>query len=68
MEEDESLGPWRHQQSDTFLSTSSDASFSVFLSLTVLHTAGHVVNVYIFSVTPLSVLSCLFPSVFTNDG
>uniref|UniRef100_A0A8C3RBI4 NAD(P)H oxidase (H2O2-forming) n=1 Tax=Cyanoderma ruficeps TaxID=181631 RepID=A0A8C3RBI4_9PASS len=38
------------------------------LIFSVLHTAGHVVNVYIFSVTPLSVLSCLFPSVFTNDG
>lgn len=25
-------------------------------------------NVYIFSVTPLSVLSCLFSTVFTNDG
>ncbi|NXN06875.1 DUOX2 oxidase, partial [Indicator maculatus] len=38
------------------------------LLFSVLHTAGHVVNVYIFSVTPLSVLSCLFPSTFTNDG
>ncbi|NXM10532.1 DUOX2 oxidase, partial [Ploceus nigricollis] len=38
------------------------------LIFSVLHTAGHVVNVYIFSVTPLSVLSCLFSTVFTNDG
>ncbi|NWR81407.1 DUOX2 oxidase, partial [Centropus unirufus] len=38
------------------------------LIFSVLHTAGHVVNVYIFSVTPLSVLSCLFSSVFMNDG
>ncbi|NXM26167.1 DUOX2 oxidase, partial [Oxyruncus cristatus] len=38
------------------------------LIFSVLHTAGHVVNVYIFSVTPLSVLSCLFSNVFTNDG
>ncbi|NXF10271.1 DUOX2 oxidase, partial [Smithornis capensis] len=38
------------------------------LIFSVLHTAGHVVNVYIFSVTPLSVLSCLFSHVFTNDG
>ncbi|NWX18100.1 DUOX2 oxidase, partial [Aegotheles bennettii] len=38
------------------------------LIFSVLHTAGHVVNVYIFSVMPLSVLSCLFSSVFTNDG
>ncbi|NWQ96895.1 DUOX2 oxidase, partial [Burhinus bistriatus] len=38
------------------------------LIFSVLHTAGHIVNVYIFSVMPLSVLSCLFSSVFTNDG
>ncbi|NXO29095.1 DUOX2 oxidase, partial [Cisticola juncidis] len=38
------------------------------LIFSVLHTAGHLVNIYIFSVTPLSVLSCLFSSVFTNDG
>uniref|UniRef100_A0A663M493 NAD(P)H oxidase (H2O2-forming) n=1 Tax=Athene cunicularia TaxID=194338 RepID=A0A663M493_ATHCN len=38
------------------------------LIFSVLHTAGHIVNVYIFSVTPLSILSCLFPSVFVNDG
>ncbi|XP_065589784.1 dual oxidase 2 [Cyrtonyx montezumae] len=38
------------------------------LVFSVLHTAGHLVNVYIFSVTPLSVLSCLFSSVFMNDG
>ncbi|XP_026565713.1 dual oxidase 2 [Pseudonaja textilis] len=37
-------------------------------SLFVLHTLGHVVNVYIFSVTPLSILSCLFSHVFMNDG
>ncbi|XP_078541091.1 dual oxidase 2-like [Lissotriton helveticus] len=34
----------------------------------ILHTAGHVVNVYIFSVSPLSLLSCMFANVFTNDG
>lgn len=38
------------------------------LSLSVLHSAGHVVNVYIFSVSPLSLLACIFPSVFVNDG
>ncbi|XP_007424741.1 dual oxidase 2 [Python bivittatus] len=38
------------------------------LIFSVLHTLGHVVNVYIFSVTPLSILSCLFSHVFTNDG
>ncbi|XP_029431072.1 dual oxidase 2-like isoform X1 [Rhinatrema bivittatum] len=34
----------------------------------ILHTAGHVVNVYIFSVSPLSVLSCVFSTVFIDDG
>ncbi|XP_043846227.1 dual oxidase 2 [Dromiciops gliroides] len=38
------------------------------LILSILHSAGHVVNVYIFSVSPLSVLSCIFPNVFVNDG
>uniref|UniRef100_A0A6I8P7D8 NAD(P)H oxidase (H2O2-forming) n=1 Tax=Ornithorhynchus anatinus TaxID=9258 RepID=A0A6I8P7D8_ORNAN len=36
--------------------------------LAILHSAGHVVNVYIFSVSPLSLLSCVFPNVFFNDG
>ncbi|XP_038606610.1 dual oxidase 1-like [Tachyglossus aculeatus] len=36
--------------------------------LTVLHSAGHVVNVYLFSISPLSVLACLFPHLFHNDG
>ncbi|XP_027624992.1 dual oxidase 2 [Tupaia chinensis] len=36
--------------------------------LAILHSAGHVVNVYIFSVSPLSLLACMFPSVFVNDG
>uniref|UniRef100_A0A7N5JG57 Uncharacterized protein n=1 Tax=Ailuropoda melanoleuca TaxID=9646 RepID=A0A7N5JG57_AILME len=30
--------------------------------------AGHVVNVYLFSISPLSVPSCLFPGLFHNDG
>ncbi|KYO21449.1 dual oxidase 2 [Alligator mississippiensis] len=38
------------------------------LIFSVLHTAGHVVNVYIFCVSPLSILSCLFSSVFMDDG
>ncbi|KAM9311860.1 dual oxidase 1-like [Gastrophryne carolinensis] len=38
------------------------------LVLAILHSLGHLVNVYIFTITPLSVLSCLFPSVFENDG
>ncbi|XP_040824848.1 dual oxidase 1 [Ochotona curzoniae] len=41
---------------------------STALLLTVLHSAGHVVNVYLFSISPLSVLSCLFPRLFHNDG
>ncbi|XP_004709549.1 dual oxidase 2 [Echinops telfairi] len=36
--------------------------------LAILHSAGHVVNVYIFSVSPLSLLACIFPIVFVNDG
>ncbi|XP_036124234.1 dual oxidase 2 [Molossus molossus] len=36
--------------------------------LAILHSAGHVVNVYIFSVSPLSLLACVFPNVFVNDG
>uniref|UniRef100_H0V9S6 NAD(P)H oxidase (H2O2-forming) n=1 Tax=Cavia porcellus TaxID=10141 RepID=H0V9S6_CAVPO len=36
--------------------------------LTVLHSAGHVVNVYLFSISPLSVLSCLFPGLFQDNG
>uniref|UniRef100_A0A4X1VGQ6 NAD(P)H oxidase (H2O2-forming) n=1 Tax=Sus scrofa TaxID=9823 RepID=A0A4X1VGQ6_PIG len=38
------------------------------LVLAILHSVGHVVNVYIFSVSPLSLLACVFPSVFVNDG
>lgn len=34
----------------------------------VLHSAGHVVNVYLFSISPLSILSCLFPGLFHDDG
>ncbi|PNI75089.1 DUOX1 isoform 5 [Pan troglodytes] len=33
-----------------------------------LHSVGHVVNVYLFSISPLSVLSCLFPGLFHDDG
>uniref|UniRef100_A0A7N4PVB5 NAD(P)H oxidase (H2O2-forming) n=1 Tax=Sarcophilus harrisii TaxID=9305 RepID=A0A7N4PVB5_SARHA len=36
--------------------------------LTVLHAMGHVVNIYMFSISPLSVLSCLFPGLFWDDG
>nr|XP_048315692.1 dual oxidase 1 [Myodes glareolus] len=41
---------------------------STAIILTVLHSAGHAVNVYLFSVSPLSVLSCLFPGLFHDDG
>ncbi|KAM7396877.1 hypothetical protein PAMP_019883 [Pampus punctatissimus] len=36
--------------------------------LTVVHSLGHVVNLYIFSVSDLNILSCLFPVVFLNNG
>ncbi|XP_035521216.1 dual oxidase 1 [Morone saxatilis] len=36
--------------------------------LTVVHSLGHVVNIYIFSISDLSILSCLFPRVFSNNG
>ncbi|XP_041853640.1 dual oxidase 1 isoform X2 [Melanotaenia boesemani] len=36
--------------------------------LTVVHSLGHVVNVYIFSLSDISILSCLFPKVFNNNG
>uniref|UniRef100_A0A8C0IB69 NAD(P)H oxidase (H2O2-forming) n=1 Tax=Bubo bubo TaxID=30461 RepID=A0A8C0IB69_BUBBB len=42
--------------------------FHRWVAMAALIFSGHIVNVYIFSVTPLSVLSCLFPSVFVNDG
>ncbi|OCT87021.1 hypothetical protein XELAEV_18020714mg [Xenopus laevis] len=38
------------------------------LVLAILHSLGHLVNVYIFTIIPLSVLSCLFPTVFVDDG
>uniref|UniRef100_UPI0037E74494 dual oxidase 1 n=1 Tax=Semicossyphus pulcher TaxID=241346 RepID=UPI0037E74494 len=36
--------------------------------LSVVHSLGHVVNVYMFSISNLSILSCLFPKVFSNNG
>uniref|UniRef100_A0A8C2VE92 NAD(P)H oxidase (H2O2-forming) n=1 Tax=Chinchilla lanigera TaxID=34839 RepID=A0A8C2VE92_CHILA len=36
--------------------------------LAILHSAGHVVNFYIFSVSPPSLLACVFPNVFVNVG
>ncbi|KAI3371209.1 hypothetical protein L3Q82_023837 [Scortum barcoo] len=36
--------------------------------LTIVHSLGHVVNIYIFSISDLSILSCLFPKVFSNNG
>ncbi|XP_071352391.1 dual oxidase 1 isoform X2 [Trachinotus anak] len=36
--------------------------------LSVVHSLGHVVNIYIFSISDLSILSCLFPNVLSNNG
>uniref|UniRef100_A0A673FHZ1 Ferric oxidoreductase domain-containing protein n=1 Tax=Sinocyclocheilus rhinocerous TaxID=307959 RepID=A0A673FHZ1_9TELE len=36
--------------------------------LSVVHSVGHVVNVYIFCISDLSILACLFPRVFSNNG
>ncbi|XP_068170354.1 dual oxidase 1 isoform X2 [Antennarius striatus] len=36
--------------------------------LAVVHSLGHVVNIYVFSVSDLSIISCLFPRVFYNNG
>ncbi|KAH0503274.1 Dual oxidase 1 [Microtus ochrogaster] len=44
------------------------ASFPSSGAPPLLHSAGHAVNVYLFSVSPLSVLSCLFPGLFHDDG
>ncbi|KAM6960644.1 dual oxidase 2 [Aplochiton taeniatus] len=35
---------------------------------TVVHVLGHVVNIYVFSVSDLSILACLFPNVLSNNG
>ncbi|XP_013876952.1 dual oxidase 1 [Austrofundulus limnaeus] len=36
--------------------------------LSVAHSLGHVVNVFVFSISDLSILSCLFPKVLSNNG
>ncbi|KAM9854893.1 dual oxidase 1 [Aulostomus maculatus] len=36
--------------------------------LSIVHSLGHVVNIYIFSISDFSILSCLFPRVFINNG
>ncbi|KAL0968670.1 hypothetical protein UPYG_G00269980 [Umbra pygmaea] len=36
--------------------------------LSVIHSLGHVVNVYVFSLSDLSILACLFPRVLSNNG
>ncbi|XP_073799398.1 dual oxidase 1 isoform X4 [Danio rerio] len=38
------------------------------LILSVVHSLGHLVNVYIFCISDLSILACLFPKVFSNNG
>ncbi|XP_055048116.2 dual oxidase 1 [Misgurnus anguillicaudatus] len=40
----------------------------VAVILSVVHSLGHVVNVYIFCISDLSILTCLFPRVFSNNG
>lgn len=34
----------------------------------VAHSLGHVVNIYIFSISDVSILSCLFPKLMINNG
>uniref|UniRef100_A0A665WC44 NAD(P)H oxidase (H2O2-forming) n=1 Tax=Echeneis naucrates TaxID=173247 RepID=A0A665WC44_ECHNA len=36
--------------------------------LSVFHSLGHVVNIYIFSISDLNILACLFPKVLANNG
>ncbi|XP_066525511.1 dual oxidase 1 [Hoplias malabaricus] len=36
--------------------------------LAVVHSLGHVVNIYVFCISDLNILSCLFPRVFSNNG
>ncbi|CAB1331860.1 unnamed protein product [Coregonus sp. 'balchen'] len=38
------------------------------LLFSVIHSLGHVVNVYVFSVSDLSILACLFPRVLADNG
>lgn len=40
----------------------------VAVVFSVIHTLGHVVNVYVFCNSPISILSCMFPYVFVNNG
>uniref|UniRef100_A0A674G7Q3 NAD(P)H oxidase (H2O2-forming) n=1 Tax=Taeniopygia guttata TaxID=59729 RepID=A0A674G7Q3_TAEGU len=51
-----------------FIPFDAAVDFHRWIAMAALIFSGHIVNVYIFSVTPLSVLSCLFSTVFTNDG
>lgn len=36
--------------------------------LSVVHSLGHLVNLYIFSISEISILACLFPDVLFNSG
>ncbi|XP_077451407.1 dual oxidase 1 [Stigmatopora argus] len=38
------------------------------LILAVVHSLGHVVNIYIFSISDLNILACLFPTFLSNNG
>ncbi|KAI7811828.1 dual oxidase 1 [Triplophysa rosa] len=40
----------------------------VAIILSVVHSLGHVVNVYVFCISDLSILACLFPRVFSDNG
>lgn len=40
----------------------------ISVPIVVVHSLGHVCNVYVFSVSNLSILSCLFPKVFLDNG
>ncbi|KAK1339018.1 hypothetical protein QTO34_019687 [Cnephaeus nilssonii] len=53
---------------DTLLTPQNECTECAILQRLFLHSAGHVVNVYLFSISPLSILSCLFPGLFHDDG
>lgn len=60
---------WRNEQWwNVFLHLYVCERPPVSLLIAVIHSLGHVVNIYIFSISDLSILSCLFPKVFLNNG
>ncbi|XP_059917302.1 dual oxidase 1 [Gadus macrocephalus] len=40
----------------------------IAILMSVIHSLGHVVNLYIFSISDLNILACLFPKVLPNNG